>query len=249
MRTDTVSGKGMKKKAILFDLDGTLLPMDLEKFTGLYFGELAKKLAPYGYEADKFVKVMWKGVAAMVRNDGAVTNEKRFWDVFTSYMGEQALGDMPVFEEFYQKEFHRAKAGCGENPLAVEAVRAAREKADHVILATNSIFPPVAVEARLSWVNLKLTDFDLVTTYDTDRYCKPNPAYFVDILERMNLAPRDCVMVGNDEKEDMWAAAQAGIAGYLVTDNLIPCPEHPHTGPRGSFAEMVKWLREGKETE
>ena len=33
--------------AVLFDLDGTLLPMELEKFTNTYFGLLAKKAAPF----------------------------------------------------------------------------------------------------------------------------------------------------------------------------------------------------------
>ena len=56
------------------------------------------------------------------------------------------------------------------------------------------------------------------------------------------MSPEECVMVGNDEKEDLWAAAQAGIEGFLVTDDLIPCGEHPYAGPRGRFAEMIEWL-------
>ena len=40
----------MNITTILFDLDGTLLPMDQEAFTTGYFKLLAKKLAPYGYE-------------------------------------------------------------------------------------------------------------------------------------------------------------------------------------------------------
>lgn len=37
-------------KVALFDLDGTLLPMDQDAFTRGYFNLLAKKLAPHGYE-------------------------------------------------------------------------------------------------------------------------------------------------------------------------------------------------------
>lgn len=36
-------------KAILFDLDGTVLPMNEEEFTKGYFGLLCKKLVSYGY--------------------------------------------------------------------------------------------------------------------------------------------------------------------------------------------------------
>ena len=43
----------MSIKMILFDLDGTLLPMDQNHFVKTYFGALAKKLAPLGYDPEK----------------------------------------------------------------------------------------------------------------------------------------------------------------------------------------------------
>ena len=48
-------------KVVLFDLDGTLLPMDQDEFVKAYFGGIAKKLAPYGYEPNKLVKSIWAG--------------------------------------------------------------------------------------------------------------------------------------------------------------------------------------------
>ena len=44
---------------VLFDLDGTLLPMDQEAFTTGYFKLLAKKLAPHGYEPKSLVDAIW----------------------------------------------------------------------------------------------------------------------------------------------------------------------------------------------
>lgn len=35
---------------VMFDLDGTLLPMDMDEFTTGYFKMLAAKVAPRGYE-------------------------------------------------------------------------------------------------------------------------------------------------------------------------------------------------------
>lgn len=46
-------------KNILFDLDGTLLPMDMEKFTHGYFKRLVAKAAPRGYEPEKLIKSVW----------------------------------------------------------------------------------------------------------------------------------------------------------------------------------------------
>ena len=37
-------------KTILFDLDGTLLPMDQDAFTKAYFKSLSEYLLPFGYE-------------------------------------------------------------------------------------------------------------------------------------------------------------------------------------------------------
>ena len=36
----------MKLTTVLFDLDGTLLPMDMDEFLKLYFGLMVKKLMP-----------------------------------------------------------------------------------------------------------------------------------------------------------------------------------------------------------
>ena len=83
-----------------------------------------------------------------------------------------------------------------------------------------------------------------MTTYDTERFCKPNPAYYKDIVTRFGYAPEECVMIGNDEYEDIWGAGQAGIEGYLVTDDLIPSEKYPHTGLRGSFVEMLEWMKQ-----
>ena len=74
-------------KMVMFDLDGTLLPMDMEEFTGGYFKQLAAKVAPHGYEPQSLVKTIWHGVMAMVKNDGSCKNEDAFWKDFASIYG------------------------------------------------------------------------------------------------------------------------------------------------------------------
>lgn len=233
----------MHYQAILFDLDGTLLPMDIKTFTGAYFGALTRELAPLGFPQDALFKAVWRGTEAMVRNDGQKPNADVFWETYAGLTGFARSAVEPVTDRFYSEGFHQARAATGENPLAVAAVRAAREKADRVILATNPLFPMAGQATRLSWIGLKPEDFDLVTCYTSDRFCKPNPAYYTDICQRMNLQPDRCLMIGNDDREDMYAAQAAGIPGYLVTDCRIPAPDAPWTGPQGSFAEMVDMLK------
>ena len=126
---------------VLFDLDGTLLPMELEQFTNTYFGLLAKKAAPFGYDPKTLVAAVWKGTKAMVKNDGTETNDKRFWDTFAGELGEEVLKLRPVFDGFYANEFHGARAACGENPLARRAIDGLKAKGYDVVLATNPISP------------------------------------------------------------------------------------------------------------
>lgn len=230
------------KKAILFDLDGTLLPMDLQEFIKTYFGLLGRKMIGHGYDPERFKKGMWGGVNAVLQNDGTMTNEERFWSVMNACMGRDCREDAALYEEFYRNEYHQAKAICGVNPLAKRAVELARQKAEKVILATSPLYPAIAVAGRVEWAGLRMEDFDLVTTYDSERFCKPNPDYYRDIILRCGFRSEECLMIGNDEKEDMWAAAQAGIEGYLVTDDLIPSAEHPHAGLKGTFVELIEWL-------
>ncbi len=232
----------MKYKAILFDLDGTLLPMDNDEFTRGYFGLLSAHLAPRGYQPKEFIGAMWKGVAAMITNDGSCLNGDRFWSVFSGLMGEHVYGDIPFFDDFYRNEFHSAVAFCQPTPLAVAAVEQAREKAGKVVLATNPFFPLVAVEARLSWTGIKTEDFDLVTHYGNSRYCKPSPEYYIEIAKELSVEPRECLMIGNNAKEDVWAAQMAGMNAFLLTDCLICDGEIPDC-PQGSFEGLLEFLK------
>lgn len=84
-------------KAILFDLDGTLLPMDQDQFVASYLKRLVKKLAPYGYDPKKLIDTIYDGITAMYHNDGTQSNETAFWNVFTSRFGADSRKDEPIF--------------------------------------------------------------------------------------------------------------------------------------------------------
>ena len=99
-----------KIKAILFDLDGTLLPMDMDKFTADYMKRLCAYLAPRGYEPSLIAEAMWHGISAMVRNDGTRTNEQAFWDVFTKRFGEKAINEKDALVDFYRTEFPKVQS-------------------------------------------------------------------------------------------------------------------------------------------
>ena len=229
----------MKLTTILFDLDGTLLPMDNDAFTKGYFKLLAAKLAPHGYEPKQLVDAIWAGTAAMVKNDGTQSNEEAFWKKFAGIYGEQVLADKPLFDGFYQIDFQAAKGFCGFNPNAAMAVHTVKEMGLRVALATNPIFPAVATESRIRWAGLEPEDFELYTTYENIGFCKPNPDNYREIAKRLGVQPEECLMVGNDVTEDM-VAQSIGMQVFLLTDCLINKERKDISlYPRGSFLQLL----------
>ena len=232
----------MDINTILFDLDGTLLPMDQEKFVNGYFKMLAAKLVPYGYEPQQLINAILAGIEAMIKNDGSQLNEDAFWKRFVDIYGDKVLADKPVFEDFYKNEFQDARSFCGFNPKAAETVRLLKDKGYRVVLATNPLFPSIATESRIRWAGLEPSEFDLYTTYENTSYCKPNLDYYRDILKRINCRPEECLMVGNDVGEDMVVEA-LGMQAFLLTDCLINTQKKDITAyPHGSFEQLLSIL-------
>ena len=233
----------MSVTTVLFDLDGTLLPMDQELFLKAYLGGLCKKLAPFGYDPKAVTDGIWKGTGAMVQNDGSRRNEEAFWEVFCGLLGEDCRKDEPIFEDFYRNEFQKVADVCGKNPAAKELIDRLKARNLRLVLATNPLFPAIATHSRARWAGLEPADFDLITTYENSRHCKPNPDYYRDILATLNLKPENCVMVGNDVQEDM-VAQTLGMKTFLLTDCLINrTGEDIDRYPHGSFGELMDFIR------
>ena len=233
----------MSIRYILFDLDGTLLPMDQDAFIKAYFGLLARTLAPHGYDPQKLIEAIWGGTATMVKNDGSTTNEEAFWRFFATIFGQQARNDEPIFAEYYRTDFQQVQSACGFDTRAAQAVKALKEMGFTLALATNPIFPAIATESRMRWAGLNKDDFALYTTYENSCHCKPNPDYYRDVLTCLGATPEECLMVGNDVTEDM-IAETLGMKVFLMTDCLINKHGKDISGyPQGSFPELIDFVQ------
>ena len=228
-------------KAILFDLDGTLLKMDQEIFIKAYFGGLAKKLAPYGYEPQVLIGAVWQSLKAMQENDGRASNEEVFWKKFESMLGGEVKKHISVFEEFYKNEFQDVEKVCAKSEGAIKAINILKNKFV-LALATNPVFPKVATQSRIRWAGLNSDDFAVITTYETDSYCKPTKDYFLSVAKRIGVRPEECLMVGNDVDDDM-PATEAGMKVFLVTDCLINKRGVELSNyPNGTFDDLVEYV-------
>ncbi len=231
----------MKIKAVLFDLDGTLLPMDQDKFLNGYFSLLAEKAATKGYGAKELYDAIWRGIAAMIKNDGSKTGEEVFFKTFQEIFGEGAESDKPFFEDFYRNEFEGARQFCSFDPDAARCVREIKKMGYRTALATNPVFPRAATEKRIRWAGLEPSDFEIYTTYEIVGLCKPNLKYYEWVADSLGLDPRQCLMVGNDTGEDM-VAQKTGMSVFLLTDCLINKNDDPENYPHGSFPDLMKFI-------
>ena len=234
----------MKTTTVLFDLDGTLLPMDQDEFIKGYFGGLAKRLAPLGYQPEHLFRAIWAGTRAMVANDGSRRNEDAFWDACNAALGRNVRADEAAFEAFYREDFDKVSAFCGYTPMAREVIALVKSKGLTAALATNPLFPHMATESRIRWAGLEVSDFALYTSYEGSHFCKPSLDYYREVLDRLGVAAEECLMVGNDVQEDM-IAEELGMRVFLLTDCLINKSDRDISRyPHGSFNELMAFIGE-----
>lgn len=233
----------MKKTTVLFYLDGTLIGMNQDEFIRLYFIKILDKLTALGYDKDGMYKSLEAAIRATKRNDGTITNEARFWQTFDEASGGLSEVLKRDIGSFYENEFISVLQGsCYPFPRAGEIIECARSKGLKVVLATNPLFPAVATHRRIRLGGMSPDDFDYITAYENSSACKPNPEYFRELLEKLGVSADECVMVGNDTKDDFCAHA-LGIPVFILTDGLInqggvDLADYPH----GSFDEAIGYI-------
>lgn len=247
-------------RAIFFDLDGTLLPVEVEQFILPYMKALFTYVAKLGIDLESFKAGFNAGTKAMLSHDVSCSNADAFWDAFFQFMSAEAADWEPILREFYLNEFPKV-VDIAANPAAARAVKTLREKGYPLALVTQPMFPPEAVDARLAWAGVDGSVFERITTYDNSCAVKPRLAYYAENLAAFDVAGADVLMVGNNTLDDI-DSRKLGLDGYVITDLLInpndfdleqvkhssledfanwceqlPVCENPAQGLNGSFAQ------------
>ena len=235
------------RSAILFDLDGTLLPMDREEFVRAYLPGISAVAARLG-DPRKIADCILKGSYAMVKStDPAKTLETVFWEAFEALSGISRSDSERIFNDYYlSPAFDALSALTPAEPLSPVIMAEAARKGCRVILATSPLFPRVATVKRIEWAGLKPSDFELITTYEDFHAAKPNREYYEELLQKTGLKASECVMVGNDAREDLPAPGALGMETFLVRNHAI-IPEGmayrcDHEGTYEDLLEFIKGL-------
>ena len=230
-------------KVVFFDLDGTLLPMDLGTFIKAYVGTMADHLGALGYDKRKLVECFKCGIDAMLKNDGTMTNEAAFWAAMDKCYGDKISRDIDSFNAYYETTFDTLGTLCGYTPRAREILDMLHEMEIPCVLATSPVYPRVATDRRMRWAGISADDFIAVTSFETSRYAKPNPLYFSALAKELGYLPEECLVVGNDTTDDL-AAVEVGMKIFLLTNDLINRDNIDISAyPNGGYDELVSYLK------
>ncbi|MCK8816950.1 HAD family hydrolase [Natroniella sulfidigena] len=228
-----------QKTTILFDLDGTLLPLDIDQFLEKYFQLLAQQFSDIA-APEEFITKLMAATDKMINNQGAKTNQEVFVSNFGTLFADEKESDLVErFEKFYQHKFPLLRKGIEADPKVVEIIEKLKGSNYKLVVATNPLFPRLAIEERIKWAGLEPNDFDLITSSENMHHAKPNLGYYKEILEKIAATAEECIMVGNDLGEDM-VAQKLGIDGFLIEDFLIDRDEAEDIKPQwqGSLKEF-----------
>ncbi|MGI6642466.1 MAG: HAD family hydrolase [Bacillota bacterium] len=230
-----------RKGTILFDLDGTLLPIDIEFFlknylsaVGSYFKDLV--------DPKKMVRAIVTATQAIVDDrDPSVTNLDAFGKAFEPLIGRPWDEMWPRFMAFYRDEFPNLRRFVSSSDGARNVVERCISAGYEIVLATNPMFPQCAIRERMKWCGVLDLPWRLITSMEIMHFCKPNLEYYMEIVEMARLDPESSIMVGNDINEDM-VAKRLGMKTYLVEDLVIDRGGGVEPDCRGSLQDLPDFL-------
>ena len=207
------------KNTFLFDLDGTLLPMDFKKFMKLYLGSIGNYFKEI-VEPQVLIDAILKATEITVKTNDGRLNEEIFMIAFNEILNIDMIQHMEMFTNFYDSDFINCKAATYESEYIVKSINLLKEKGYEIAIATNPLLPLKSNHHRVRWAGLNPSDFSYISSFEGNSYCKPFALFYEEVLENINKTPEECYMVGNDVSEDI-AAGLIGIETYLITDHML----------------------------
>jgi FMN phosphatase YigB (HAD superfamily) len=234
-------------KALLLDLDDTLLGNNTQTFMEHYFALLDEYARPVFDQAIFLPALIRSTQTTIINTDPALTNAEVFWANFEVLTGGRRSDLEPFFQRFYETEFPRLRSSIEVRPAAAELIQAAHHHNLAIVIATNPLFPLTAIEQRLEWAGIPVTRFPyaLVTAYENMHATKPQPAYYHEILGMIGYSPCEAIMAGDDWKNDITPATQAGLHAYWITNGQAEPPDPALICGQGTLDELSQVVVNG----
>ena len=234
-------------KALLLDLDDTLLINDWDTFSSHYYALLTEHVA-HLCSRDTFMSALYAGTRAMVANDGGRgSNKDVFMQRFLPHFRDHGPEIVRALDVFYGQMFDELRQWTQQDPSAPLLVETALRHGLQVAIATQPVFPLSAIQARLRWAGVGVEDHDYayVACYETLSACKPHARYFDTICEHLGREPGECLMVGDSIDADM-PAAQYGLRTFWVMRHPPADGGRVQCDARGMLPDLVALIETGE---
>lgn len=187
-------------KAILFDLDGTLLHTAPDLTVAI--NQLRAEYALNALPADEAIAMVGRGAINLVRRalrevidpqtdfdiDGAYARFANYYHIVNGKNTVEFSGVTPTLQKLHTQGFRLG-----------------------IVTNKPSEFTLPLIQ-QFGWEQL----FDVVVCGDTTPYKKPNPAPIEFALNQLNVTAQEALMIG-DSMNDAMAAVAAGCACHILT--------------------------------
>ncbi len=227
-------------KAVLFDLDDTLLSNEMATFLPAYLQKLGEHMAEFA-PPERLVAELMAGTQEMLQNrDPDRTLQQSFADRFYPALEWDEQEMLPYFEDFYTWVFPELSRITSPRPEARQALEAAVEAGYELAIATNPLFPRMAIEERLRWAGVPAEryPYSLISSYESFHFAKPHPEYFVELVGRLGLRLAEAAMVGDDAENDILPARSLGVATFRIDG------DSDGEGPGGALQDAIRWFQD-----
>jgi FMN phosphatase YigB (HAD superfamily) len=230
---------------LLVDLDDTLLGNQIDHFISYYTRLLAKHFASI-VEPNLLVQQLMAATSFMLAQQRPdLTLQDNFDSVFYPAIGVSKEDARPILDEFYSQIFPTLQQYTRYIPASKAMLEGAFTRGYRVAIATNPLFPRTAILQRLKWAGAdpQAYPFGLIPDYETFHFAKPNPAFFAELLARLDWPDGPIAMVGDTLDHDIIAARQMGLATFWISkDGLEPSESALLPTGRGSQSDVLPWL-------
>lgn len=199
-------------KAVAFDMDDTLLSINLSAFIAVFAKDTTMLLADISGKGIVACAAAYSTALLNLNNNAREDDDRRSNQTFLDDEVQSRLG-VPVTDPviadvftYYEREVLPQKndglIAARPRAGAHEALDAVLERGLRVMLLTNPCFSRDCIACRMGWGGLDDVPFELVTHAGNSTRCKPSPTYYLESLEKIDLKPEEVLMVGNDAKRD-----------------------------------------------
>ena len=239
-----------KVDTLLLDLDQTLVQIRWRglkvKLMGLMIKRFFGLIPPH-----RMHQAFSHAIKNVRENRSNQTNGQVFASALAASAGcETARIDRRI-KAFVTRDFPKLKAHFSPMPEARNTLILAQRMGLRLAVATNPTLPVQTVLKRVAWAGLADLDFACITHADAMSRCKPEAAFFHQLLKKIESRPEACLMVG-DNPEMALAASEVGILTYMLADakqkgHPLLFQKHPELQGWGNYLTLQGLLKASRQ--